>query len=71
MLRFWQSEFPQLKPNKSGTGQRRYRRCDVEMAMEIKRLVGKPRATFLFYLALDRMALSAGKDGAGMRQGLS
>jgi hypothetical protein len=31
--------FPQLKPNKSGTGQRLYRRRDVELAMEIKRLV--------------------------------
>jgi DNA-binding transcriptional MerR regulator len=39
VLRFWESQFPQLKPNKSGTGQRLYRRRDVEMAMEIKRLV--------------------------------
>jgi DNA-binding transcriptional MerR regulator len=39
VLRFWESQFPQLKPNKSGTGQRLYRRRDVELAMEIKRLV--------------------------------
>ena len=39
VLRFWESEFPQLKPNKSGTGQRLYRRRDVEMAMRIKRLL--------------------------------
>ena len=39
VLRFWESQFPQLKPNKSGTGQRLYRRRDVEMAIEIKRLV--------------------------------
>jgi DNA-binding transcriptional MerR regulator len=39
VLRFWESQFPQLKPNKSGTGQRLYRRRDVEMALEIKRLV--------------------------------
>ena len=39
VLRFWESQFPQLKPNKSGTGQRLYRRRDVEMAVEIKRLV--------------------------------
>src|SRR5579862_5744244 len=39
VLRFWESEFPQLKPNKSGTGQRLYRKRDVEMALEIKRLV--------------------------------
>ena len=39
VLRFWESQFPQLKPNKSGTGQRLYRRRDVEVAVEIKRLV--------------------------------
>ncbi len=39
VLRFWESQFPQLKPNKSGTGQRLYRRRDVESALEIKRLV--------------------------------
>jgi DNA-binding transcriptional MerR regulator len=39
VLRFWESQFSQLKPNKSGTGQRLYRRRDVELAMEIKRLV--------------------------------
>jgi DNA-binding transcriptional MerR regulator len=39
VLRFWETQFPQLKPNKSGTGQRLYRRSDVEMALEIKRLV--------------------------------
>src|SRR4051794_23576977 len=39
VLRFWETQFPQLKPNKSGTGQRLYRRREVEMALEIKRLV--------------------------------
>ena len=39
VLRFWESQFPQLKPNKSGTGQRLYRRREVEIALEIKKLV--------------------------------
>lgn len=39
VLRFWETEFPQLKPNKSGTGQRLYRRRDVEMALRIKQLL--------------------------------
>src|ERR1700749_4777214 len=39
VLPFWESQFPQLKPNKSGTGQRLYRKRDVEIAVEIKRLV--------------------------------
>lgn len=39
VLRFWESEFPQLKPNKGGTGQRLFRRRDVEMALRIKCLL--------------------------------
>lgn len=39
VLRFWETEFPQLRPNKSGTGQRLYRKRDVEMALRIKQLV--------------------------------
>lgn len=39
VLRFWESEFTQLRPNKSGTGQRLYRKRDVEMALRIKRLL--------------------------------
>jgi len=39
VLRFWESEFPQLKPNKGGTGQRLYRRRDVEMALRVKKLL--------------------------------
>lgn len=39
VLRFWEGEFPQLKPNKGGTGQRLYRRRDVEMAMRVKTLL--------------------------------
>ena len=39
VLRFWETEFPQLKPNKGGTGQRLYRRRDVELALRIKRLL--------------------------------
>src|SRR5258707_7702121 len=30
VLRFWETEFPQLKPVKGSTGQRMYRRKDVE-----------------------------------------
>lgn len=39
VLRFWESEFPQLRPNKGGTGQRLFRRRDVEMALRIKTLL--------------------------------
>jgi DNA-binding transcriptional MerR regulator len=39
VLRFWESEFPQLKPVKSSTGQRMYRRKDVEQVLRIKQLL--------------------------------
>lgn len=39
VLRFWEKEFPQLHPTKGGTGQRLYRRRDVELALRIKQLV--------------------------------
>ena len=39
VLRVWESEFPQLKPHKGGTGQRLYRRRDVEAVLHIKSLL--------------------------------
>jgi DNA-binding transcriptional MerR regulator len=39
VLRFWESEFPQLRPVKSSTGQRMYRRRDVENVLRIKQLL--------------------------------
>src|SRR6185295_14382179 len=45
VLRFWETEFPGLGPKKSGTGHRLYRRKDVEMVLEIKRLLYDKRFT--------------------------
>ncbi len=45
VLRFWESEFGGLGPKKSGTGHRLYRRKDVEMVLEIKRLLYDKRFT--------------------------
>ena len=39
VLRFWETEFPQLKPSKSSTGQRMYRKPDVENVLRIKQLL--------------------------------
>jgi DNA-binding transcriptional MerR regulator len=39
VLRFWETEFPQLKPSKSSTGQRMYRRREVELAVRIRTLL--------------------------------
>src|SRR6202021_3169096 len=45
VLRFWETEFPSLGPRKSGTGHRLYRRKEVEMVLEIKRLLYEQRFT--------------------------
>src|SRR5579864_6567844 len=45
VLRFWETEFPSIDPKKSGTGHRLYRRKDVELVLEIKRLLYDKRFT--------------------------
>ncbi len=39
MLRYWESEFPQLKPDKGRSGQRLYTKKDVDHVLRIKRLL--------------------------------
>ena len=45
VLRYWESEFPALQPRKSGGGQRLYRKRDVVMLIEIKKLLYQERYT--------------------------
>src|SRR2546428_10577468 len=39
VLRYWETEFPTLAPQKNRAGQRTYRRKDVEMALRIRELL--------------------------------
>ncbi len=39
VLRYWESEFPQVRPNRAVSKQRLYRRRDVDLFLEIKRLL--------------------------------
>jgi len=39
VLRYWETEFPMLSPQKNNSGQRSYRRRDVEIALRIKQLL--------------------------------
>ena len=39
VLRYWETEFPMLSPQKNRSGQRSYRRRDVEIALRIKQLL--------------------------------
>ena len=43
VLRYWETEFPTLSPEKSNTGQRVYKRGDFEALMMIKHLLYKER----------------------------
>ncbi len=45
VLRYWESEFPALQPRKSGGGQRLYRKRDVALILEIKKLLYQERYT--------------------------
>ncbi len=45
VLRFWETEFKTLKPQKSRSGQRLYRRRDVEHALRIRQLLYDERFT--------------------------
>lgn len=45
ILRYWESEFPLLQPKKSGTGQRLYRKRDIEIVLKIKQLLYDQRFT--------------------------
>ncbi len=39
VLRFWESEFSEIKPSRTLSGQRIYRKADVELILTIKHLL--------------------------------
>ena len=45
VLRYWETEFPAIGPKKSGSNHRLYRRKDVELILDIKRLLYQERYT--------------------------
>jgi DNA-binding transcriptional MerR regulator len=57
VLRYWESEFPGLSPKKSSTGQRMFRRKDVELLLHIKHLLYNEK----FTIEGARKALKTGK----------
>ena len=66
VLRYWQTEFPQLQPKKSGSGQRLYRRRDVELLFRIRDLLYRDRFTIAGArreLAREERGGEPGEDG--------
>ena len=45
VLRYWENEFPQLRPRRAESRQRTYQRKDLETLLEIKRLLYEERMT--------------------------
>ena len=45
VLRYWETEFPHLKPNKNSAGNRIYRQNDIENLLEIKNLLYNEKFT--------------------------
>lgn len=45
VLRYWESEFPQIKPNRADSKQRTYQKRDLEMIFKIKKLLYEERLT--------------------------
>jgi DNA-binding transcriptional MerR regulator len=45
VLRYWETEFKKLNPQKSTTGQRTYRKRDIQVALTIKRLLYEDKYT--------------------------
>ncbi|ACI22125.1 MULTISPECIES: MerR family transcriptional regulator [Thermodesulfovibrio] len=45
VLRYWETEFPFLKPKKTKTGQRLYTKKDIEIILLIKKMLYEDRYT--------------------------
>lgn len=45
VLRYWESEFPQIRPLRAGSKQRTYQKKDLETLLEIKKLLYEEKMT--------------------------
>lgn len=45
VLRFWENEFPGLRPKRTESGQRLYRKSDVELILTVRYLLHEKRFT--------------------------
>lgn len=67
VLRYWETEFPMLSPEKDENDQRRYRKADIELVLEIKHLL----YTEKFTIAGARKQLRQGKSEPAAPQPVS
>ncbi len=58
VLRFWETEFNQLKPKKSTSGQRLYSNIDLELVLKIRKL-----------LYIDKLTIEGARRKISLRTG--
>ena len=67
VLQFWASEFPQLNPQTTGTGQPVYSRDDIELVLRIKQLLNEEEYTIEGARRQLDLELGAPDEAAGAR----
>jgi DNA-binding transcriptional MerR regulator len=45
VIRFWETEFPKINPKRTPSGQRHYRKSDVDLILKIKHLLYEEKFT--------------------------
>jgi DNA-binding transcriptional MerR regulator len=61
VLRYWETEFPQIRPSRADSNQRTYQKRDLETILEIKRLLYDEKLT----IEGARRRLKQGQSGSG------
>ena len=65
VLRYWESEFPQLKPLRADSKQRTYQKKDLEILLKIKKLLYEEKMTIQ---GAKRRLRQKGGDNAGLNR---
>lgn len=67
VLRYWESEFPQVRPQRADSNQRTYQKRDLEIILEIRRLLYEEKMT----IEGARRRLREEKAKEGAKEGLA
>jgi DNA-binding transcriptional MerR regulator len=65
VLRYWESEFPTLRPRKTRSGSRRYRQKDIDEIQAIKRLLYEEGYRIAGARKMLRQAQQTAREAAG------
>lgn len=69
VLRYWETEFPFLKPRKNKSGQRVYIRKDLEQILAVKQLLYEEKYTIEGVRQKFSASSSSSSDGASLKKG--